>query len=139
MPWGFAYAPRGPVARDWDPALIGSFHAPRRATLAAGRRPDQPPPDRSRDRGRRTGRSGRRVPPGAAGDGLATGTADPAQCDADHRSRADEDALWDDLRKKWRQYVNKARKAGITVVDGDGSRLGDFYRIYRETRTGRGS
>jgi len=47
--------------------------------------------------------------------------------------RADEDALWDDLRKKWRQYVNKARKGGITVVDGDGARLGEFYRIYRET------
>jgi lipid II:glycine glycyltransferase (peptidoglycan interpeptide bridge formation enzyme) len=47
--------------------------------------------------------------------------------------RADEDVLWGDLRKKWRQYVNKARTAGILVVDGDGSRLPDFYRIYRET------
>ena len=47
--------------------------------------------------------------------------------------RSDEEALWDDLRKKWRQYVNKARKGGITVVDGDGDRLGEFYRIYRET------
>jgi lipid II:glycine glycyltransferase (peptidoglycan interpeptide bridge formation enzyme) len=46
---------------------------------------------------------------------------------------ADEAALWADLRKKWRQYVNKARGAGIMVVDGDGSRLPEFYRIYRET------
>ena len=46
---------------------------------------------------------------------------------------ADEDALWGDLRKKWRQYVNKARSAGVTVVDADGDRLGEFYAIYRET------
>ena len=64
---------------------------------------------------------------------LATRAADPAQRDADHRPAADEDALWGDLRKKWRQYVNKARTAGITVVDADGDRLGEFYRIYRET------
>ena len=46
---------------------------------------------------------------------------------------ADEEALWGDLRKKWRQYVNKARNAGIVVSDGDGSDLPEFYRVYRET------
>ena len=45
----------------------------------------------------------------------------------------DEAALWGDLRKKWRQYVNKARTGGVTIVDADGDRLGEFYRIYRET------
>jgi len=38
-----------------------------------------------------------------------------------------------DLRKKWRQYVNRARSGGIRVVDVEGDRLADFYRIYRET------
>jgi lipid II:glycine glycyltransferase (peptidoglycan interpeptide bridge formation enzyme) len=47
--------------------------------------------------------------------------------------RADEEALWGDLRKKWRQYVNKARAAGITVTDAEGDALPEFYRIYRET------
>jgi lipid II:glycine glycyltransferase (peptidoglycan interpeptide bridge formation enzyme) len=47
--------------------------------------------------------------------------------------RPDEETLWGDLRKKWRQYVNKARSAGIVVVDAEGDRLGEFYRIYRET------
>jgi lipid II:glycine glycyltransferase (peptidoglycan interpeptide bridge formation enzyme) len=47
--------------------------------------------------------------------------------------RADEDALWGDLRKKWRQYVNKARTGGVTVVDAGAERLPEFYRIYRET------
>ncbi len=46
---------------------------------------------------------------------------------------ADETALWGDLRKKWRQYVNRARTAGCRVVDADGDRLGQFYEIYRET------
>jgi lipid II:glycine glycyltransferase (peptidoglycan interpeptide bridge formation enzyme) len=46
---------------------------------------------------------------------------------------ADEDALWGDLRKKWCQYVNKARSGGITVVDAEGDRLDEFHRIYRET------
>ena len=47
--------------------------------------------------------------------------------------RPDEDALCGDLRKKWRQYVNKARSGGVVVVDAEGDRLGEFYRIYRET------
>jgi lipid II:glycine glycyltransferase (peptidoglycan interpeptide bridge formation enzyme) len=46
---------------------------------------------------------------------------------------ADEEALWGDLRKKWRQYVNKARSAGIVVVEAEADRLPDFHRIYRET------
>jgi lipid II:glycine glycyltransferase (peptidoglycan interpeptide bridge formation enzyme) len=46
---------------------------------------------------------------------------------------ADEGALWSDLRKKWRQYVNKARAGGVVVVDAGGERLPEFYRIYRET------
>jgi lipid II:glycine glycyltransferase (peptidoglycan interpeptide bridge formation enzyme) len=47
--------------------------------------------------------------------------------------RADEEALWGDLRKKWRQYVNKARSGGIVVTDGDAAAIPEFYAIYRET------
>jgi lipid II:glycine glycyltransferase (peptidoglycan interpeptide bridge formation enzyme) len=133
MPWGFAYAPRGPVAATWDPALIGTFTRHARATLpqVAGRI------------------SHLRIDPEIEVDGpadadgafrralRATGwrPAPPIQPNATRiiDLGAEEDVLWDDLRKKWRQYVNKARKAGIVVVDGDGSRLGEFYRIYRET------
>ena len=46
---------------------------------------------------------------------------------------AGEDALWSDLRKKWRQYVNKARSNGVTVVELPGDPIGPFYAIYRET------
>ena len=51
---------------------------------------------------------------------------------------ADEEALWDDLRKKWRQYVNKARKAGIVVVDAEGDRLPRVLPdLSRDRRSGR--
>jgi peptidoglycan pentaglycine glycine transferase (the first glycine) len=133
MPWGFAYAPRGPVAAEWDPALVGAFTRHARASLAeiAGRishlRID---PEIEAD--------GPSDPGGAFRRALrATGwrPAPPIQPNATRiiDLGADEAALWDGLRKKWRQYVNKARKAGITVVDADGDRLGEFYRIYRET------
>jgi lipid II:glycine glycyltransferase (peptidoglycan interpeptide bridge formation enzyme) len=46
---------------------------------------------------------------------------------------ADEDALWSDLRKKWRQYVNKARSNGVTIAELPGDPIGQFYAIYRET------
>ena len=133
MPWGFAYAPRGPVAGAWNPARIGAFTRHARATLpqVAGRI------------------SHLRIDPEIEVDGpadqdgafrralRATGwrPAPPIQPNATRiiDLGADEDALWDDLRKKWRQYVNKARSVGVTIVDGDGDRLGAFYRIYRET------
>ena len=37
------------------------------------------------------------------------------------------------MRKKWRQYVNKARSNGIRVVEAEGDRLPEFYRIYEQT------
>jgi lipid II:glycine glycyltransferase (peptidoglycan interpeptide bridge formation enzyme) len=37
------------------------------------------------------------------------------------------------MRKKWRQYVNKARSNGIRIVEAEGDRLPEFYRIYEET------
>ena len=47
--------------------------------------------------------------------------------------RADEAALWGDLRKKWRQYVNKARTGGGRVGDAGPEALDDFPRLYPET------
>ncbi len=35
MPWGFAYAPRGPVASDWTPDAIAAFTAAVRERLPA--------------------------------------------------------------------------------------------------------
>ena len=133
MPWGFAYAPRGPVAQAWTPEAVAAFTAACRVQLpkAAGRvshlridpeiEAEGPlDPDRSLQRALRA--AGWR--PAPAVQPASTRIID---------LHADESALGGDLRKKWRQYVNKARSAGIEVVDAEGARLPEFYRIYRET------
>ena len=38
--------------------------------------------------------------------------------------------LWSDLRSSARWSVNKARRSGIRVVEGDASRVDEFHRIY---------
>ena len=133
MPWGFAYAPRGPVTASWTQAALEAFSAAVRDGLpaAAGRvshlRIDPEieadgPLDRDGVLCRDLRSAGWR--PAAAIQPNATRVID---------LRPDEATLWGDLRKKWRQYVNKARSAGVTVVDADGGRLPEFYRIYRDT------
>lgn len=133
LPWGFAYAPRGPVATTWSADEIAAFTDLVRARLPtiAGRvshlRID---PEIEVDAGPDAEGAVRR-----AFDGAGWRTATPVQ-PASTRVidlRADEDALFGDLRKKWRQYVNKAGNSGVVVVEADGDRLSDFYRIYRDT------
>ena len=135
LPWTFAYAPRGPVAAPgaWSPEAIQAFTTAARAGLKAldGRvshlRID---PEIELDAGPDAGGAVRRALK-SAGWRPAT----PIQPNATRiiDLRADEEALWGDLRKKWRQYVNKARNAGIAVSDAGGDALPEFYRVYRET------
>jgi lipid II:glycine glycyltransferase (peptidoglycan interpeptide bridge formation enzyme) len=133
MPWAFAYAPRGPVAAIWNAETIEAFTHEARSRLpaAAGRvshlRVD---PEIELD--------GPFDPDGGLRHALRVAgwrPSNPIQPNATRLVdlRADEEALWGDLRKKWRQYVNKARSGGITVVESGSERLPDFYRIYRET------
>ena len=133
LPWAFAYAPRGPVASSWTPASVEALTTAVRDELrdAAGRvshlRVD---PEIERD--------GPHDPDGALRRALRSAgwrPASPIQPNATRiiDLRPDEETLWGDLRKKWRQYVNKARTAGITVTDAEGDALPEFYRIYRET------
>ncbi len=132
LPWAFAYAPRGPVLGRWEAESIERFTELARGRLRSRVRASHlridPEVERAAgpdaggavvDALRRTG--WRPAPPVQP---MATRVVDLA---------TDEDALWGDLRKKWRQYVNKARSSGVRVVDGGGDRLDDFYRIYRET------
>ncbi len=133
LPWAFAYAPRGPVTVAWRPELVAPFTMAVRAGLA-----------------RSGGRvSHLRIDPEVELDGphdqagslraalLAAGwrPAPPIQPASTRLIdlRADEPALWGDLRKKWRQYVNRARNGGVTVEDGGGESIGIFHAIYRET------
>jgi lipid II:glycine glycyltransferase (peptidoglycan interpeptide bridge formation enzyme) len=131
LPWTIAYAPRGPVTAAWTADAVAAFSEAARTAL--------------RDRTDRV--SHLRIDPeieaggpddrdGATRHALrAAGwrPADPIQPNATRviDLTADEDALWGDLRKKWRQYVNKARTGGVTVNDADGDALPEFYRVYR--------
>jgi lipid II:glycine glycyltransferase (peptidoglycan interpeptide bridge formation enzyme) len=132
MPWAFAYAPRGPVARDWSRDAISRFTENLGSLPADAGRVSHVRIDPEIEA------NGPHDPDGALRDTLRQAgwrPATPIQPSSTRLIdlRADEETLWSDLRKKWRQYVNKARAGGITVVDGDGGRLPEFYRIYRET------
>lgn len=133
LPWAFAYAPRGPVTPAWRPELVAPFTETVRSRLPAlaGRvshlRID---PEVERD--------GPDDDAGALRAALAAAGWRPAPAIQPASTRlidlrADEASLWGDLRKKWRQYVNRARSLGVTVEDADGDALGIFYAIYRET------
>ena len=132
FPWAFTYAPRGPVASAWTPDHIEAFTASCRSSLRSGSRAAvlRIDPEIERDGPLDAGGSLRRAlrsngwrpaPP------IQPGTTRIVDL------RPPEDALWSDLRRKWRQYVNRARGSGIRVVDAGGERLGEFYRVYEET------
>jgi len=133
FPWAFAYAPRGPVFECWNAATLDAFTQALRRTVAAG-------PVRI---------SHVRIEPEIELGGPAdeegefrhalrrndwrTGTPIQPPRTRQVDLRPDEAALWGELRKKWRQYVNKARKSEVRVVDATVDRLPEFYSIYRET------
>jgi lipid II:glycine glycyltransferase (peptidoglycan interpeptide bridge formation enzyme) len=133
FPWAFAYAPRGPVFECWSPATLDAFTSALRGALAAGPvrishvriEPEIElggPADIDGEFRHALRRCGWRV---------GTPIQPPRTRQVD--LRPDESALWGDLRKKWRQYVNKARKSEVRVVDATVDRLPEFYSIYRET------
>jgi peptidoglycan pentaglycine glycine transferase (the first glycine) len=132
LPWAFAYAPRGPVLAVWDQAHVARFTNLAQAGLRNGGRVSHLRIDPEIERG---------VGPdtdGAVAAALAATGWTPAEPIQPVSTRAidltaDEDALYGDLRKKWRQYVNKARTGGVRVVDAGPERLDEFYAIYQET------
>ncbi|TAL07672.1 MAG: peptidoglycan bridge formation glycyltransferase FemA/FemB family protein [Chloroflexota bacterium] len=132
LPWAFAYAPRGPVTAAWHPDALGPFTAAARERLPRVGRVSHLRIDPEIEEG------GPLDPEGALREALqANGwRPGPAIQPASTRLidlRADEASLWGDLRKKWRQYVNRARSAGVTIEEADGASLAIFYEIYRET------
>ncbi len=136
IPWAFGYAPRGPIAATWDDEALGAFTESVRSTLGrpgsggdrlARLRIDPEieldgPLDRSGSTRAALVRLGWR--PGPEVQPAVTRVIDLAPAEA---------TLWSDLRKKWRQYVNKARSGGVTVVERGAEGLSDFHRIMAET------
>jgi lipid II:glycine glycyltransferase (peptidoglycan interpeptide bridge formation enzyme) len=125
LPWSVGYVPRGPISpdldrsgvRDWTVALRGVAREARLSHVVIDPEIEAGGPELAwfRDAGWR-----------------------PCPSPQPARSRwidlgRSEDELWGDLRGKWRQYVQKARRAGVRIVDAGPDRLGDFYAIYVET------
>ncbi len=136
LPWRFAYAPRGPLADRWTSGALGAWTERLRGGVPGLR-------------GAALVRMDPEVVTGATleggGDfvaelrGLGWRQAPDAQ---PRRTRiidlgAEEAALWSDLRKKWRQYVNRARTSGVVIRDVDpAAETGAFevfHRVMRET------
>ncbi len=120
MPWAFAYAPRGPVASSWTPAAIEAFTDRVRVGLRSGagrvshlRIDPEIETDGPLDQGHALRQALR------AADWRPARAIQPASTRIIDL-RADEADLWGDLRKKWRQYVNKARTGGVVVVEARG-------------------
>ena len=133
FPWGFGYAPRGPVFEAWTGATLEAFTEALRQAVASSPskishvriEPEieiNGPCDLDGEFRHALRRSGWRA---------GTPIQPPRTRQVD--LRPDETALWGDLRKKWRQYVNKARKGGVRVVEATVERLPEFYAIYQET------
>ena len=132
LPWAFAYAPRGPVTAAWHPDAVAPFTAAAQRVLRGSVRAShlRVDPEVEAD--------GPLDPAGAlrAAFRAAGWRPGPAIQPASTRLidlQADEAALWGDLRKKWRQYVNRARSLGVVIADAGEAELGTFYEIYRET------
>ena len=125
LPWSVGYAPRAPIAPSLDePAVAAWTDAVRR--IARDERLSHVVIDPEMEVGgpelewfRRAGWR-----PTASPQPARSRWIDLAQ---------DEAALWGDLRGKWRQYVQKARRSGVTIVDAGQEALGEFYAIYVET------
>ncbi len=132
LPWRFAYAPRGPLALEWTSAA----HRVWTATVRAAARPGGP-----------LGRAAMlRIDPEIEDDPTIETAMSQSGWRRAHdmqprRTRIvdltrDEEALWSDLRKKWRQYVNKARSNGIVVRDVDPrvetGAFDTFHEVMRE-------
>ena len=127
LPWRFAYAPRGPLADEWtetthlawaDALREAARPGPVRATAIVRMDPEIEDDEQIRQ--------------ALLGAGWR-----PAHDMQPRRTRivdlaGDEEALWSDLRKKWRQYVNKARSNGIVVRDVDPATEPDAFEKFHD-------
>lgn len=135
VPWTFAYAPRGPLVDAWSVASLAAWTGHLRGAGSLG------------------GAAVFRMDPEIESSVPFEDGAMPAEAlagsgwqqarDVQPRTTriidldTDESALWSGLRKKWRQYVNRARSLGIVVRDVDAGSAPDafaiFHRVMRET------
>ncbi len=146
-PWRFGYAPRGPIPAEWNfrtlPELTVLLHlAVQEGGPLAGTAIVRIDPEVEEgtmfvlDHG--PNGEAHELPVEEVLKSMRWRRAPDMQ---PHRTRIvdlrlEESALWSDLRKKWRQYVNKARSNGIVVRDVDPTVETDafdtFHRVMRD-------
>ncbi len=126
LPWTLGYAPRGPLSERLDRDALAAFATAVRARAKELRLSYlRVEPELLFDPALAealTGAGWRRVPR----------SLQPSTTRLIDLSRPEE-ALWSDLRPKWRQYVNKARRDGIRISVGTSADLPAFFALYEET------
>lgn len=123
LPWGFGYVPRGPIGAELDRPVLEAFtdrvkgEAQKRRMAYVTVEPELPPDsaDTLRSLGWRP-----------------TSHVQPESSRVIDLDRPTEE-IWNDVHRKARQSVNKARRLGVRVVEADGDRLADFYKIHAGT------
>ena len=124
-PWLLAYAPRGPVGREPTADDLRRFTAALRERARAWRVSHvviDPEIE-----------AGGEVAEWLAGAGWRSAASPQPERSRWIDLRRSEKELWSDLRPKWRQYVQKAHRLGVGVVESDAAGLDRFYTIYVET------
>ena len=138
LPWGLAYAPRGPVVAEWSSGALADFTAELRAELRGD--PMRPAVVRIEPPLEAGARTVDGHPIEAVLRSLGWWRASPVQPPTTRiiDLRRPESDVWADMRGKWRQYVGHARRVGVTVVPGADDDLARFHQLLRETarRTG---
>ena len=124
-PWSRGSAPRGPVAAAFPHEDVEAFTAALRRA-AARRRLSHVVVDPLVEDGHPLARS------------LAAAGWSPTDPVAINRTRivdldASEEELWSAMRSKWRQYVTKGRREGLTIVEEGAHALDAFVALYTET------
>ncbi len=124
LPAALGYATCGPVATSFDKASIEAFTAELRATAGRERLSHITidPTISNPDVALRLGEAGWKRTRTVQVD--RTWVVDVDQ---------PEDALWQGLRSKWRQYVQKGRKNGLVVEEVGVEGIDDLFRIVVDT------
>ncbi len=130
-PWSLGYIPRGPVSpRPLDAAALTAFDHQLRAVARAKRivvvRME---PEAESGRGLEDTLRSLGWRPVHSIQQVTTRIIDIAR---------PQEQIWADLHRKTRQSITKSERLGVRVVVGDGSRLGDFYRIHLDSMTRQG-